>query len=288
MTQPMPKRRAKRMNPANGGIYALLSVLSFIWVIPLIWLLMNAFRAEPGAYTTYILPKGYTLTNFTRLFTETEQFNYPRWFMNTLIVAVVSCALSTLYVLMISHAFSRLRFKTRTLMMNVLLVLGMFPGFMSMIAIYHILNALGLSQSLVSLILVYSGGASLSYYITKGFFDTIPRTLDEAAAIDGATQGQILWKIILPVSKPIITYTVLTSFMAPWADFIFASVIMKDNYNQYTIAVGLFRMLERENLHQYFTRFCAGAVLVAIPITLLFIKMQKYYVGGVTGGSVKG
>lgn len=168
------EEKSPTQSSANVAIYTFLTVLSCIWVLPLIWLLLNAFRAEPGAFTTYIIPKGYTVDNFTRLFTQTDLFNYPRWFMNTLIVSVCSCVLSTLYILMISHAFSRLRFKTRTLMMNVLLVLGMFPGFMSMIAVYHILNAFGLSQSLLSLILIYSGGSTLTYYITKGFFDTIP------------------------------------------------------------------------------------------------------------------
>lgn len=284
----LPKKYRKRIQPVDVGLYILLAILSFIWILPLIWLVMTSLRGEGGAYTTYILPQTYTLNNFTRLFTETQQFNYPRWFMNTLIVAVCSCLLSTLFILMISHAFSRLRFKTRKVSMNLILVAGMFPGFMSMIAVYHILKVFGLSQSLLSLILVYSGGAAMQYYITKGFFDTIPKTLDEAAMIDGATQGQILWKIIIPLSKPIITYTVLTTFLSPWGDYIFASVIMKDNYQNYTIAVGLYRMLERENLDAFFTRFCAGAVLIAIPITLLFVKMQKYYVEGVTGGSVKG
>lgn len=280
--------RKKKLRPADMGIYLFLTVLCFIWIVPLMWLVMTSLRGEGGAYTTYLVPKTFTLNNYTRLFTETKQFNYPRWFLNTLVVSIGSCALSTLYVLMISHAFSRLRFQTRTLAMNIILVLGMFPGFMSMIAVYHILKAFGLNQSLLSLILVYSGSAGMNYYITKGFFDTIPITLDEAASIDGATKGQIMRKIILPLSKPIITYTVLVSFLAPWGDFIFASVIMKDNYNNYTVAVGLYRMLERENLDAYFTRFCAGAVLIAVPITLLFIKMQKYYVEGVTGGSVKG
>ncbi len=282
------KKYRKRASRSDIAIYIILSLLCFIWVLPLAWLLLASLRGEGGAYTTYLLPKTYTLNNYTRLFTETQQFNYPRWFMNTLMVAIASCAVSTLYILMISHAFSRLRFKTRTLAMNLMLVLGMFPGFMSMIAVYHILKAFGMTQSLISLVLVYSGSSCMQYYIVKGFFDTIPRTLDEAASIDGATQGQIMWKIILPLSKPIITYTILTSFLAPWGDFIFASVIMKDNYANFTIAVGLYRMLERENLDTYFTRFCAGAVIIAIPITLLFIKMQKYYVEGVTGGSVKG
>lgn len=272
----------------NGVIYTILTIMSIIWLIPLVWLVIISFRKEPGAFTTYIMPKGYTFDNYIRLFTETQLFNYPRWFMNTFVVAIFSCLISALYTLGISYALSRLRFKMRKPIMNIALVLGMFPGFMSMIAVYHILKAVGLAQSLLSLVLVYSGGAGLQYYISKGFFDTIPKSLDEAATIDGATKNDIFWKIILPLSRPIITYTVLTAFLAPWMDFIFVSVIMKDNYQKYTIALGLYQMLTRENIYQYFTRFCAGAVLIAIPITILFIKMQKNYVEGVTGGSVKG
>ena len=208
--------------------------------------------------------------------------------MNTLFVAVVTCILSTIMVLGTSYAFSRLRFKLRKPMMNVILILGMFPGFMSMIAVYHILKEIGLGQSLFSLILVYSGGAAMGYYISKGFFDTIPKAIDESAIIDGATRNDIFWKITLPLSKPIIVYTILTSFIAPWVDFVFVSIIMRDSYKNYTVALGLFEMLKRENVDKYFTQFCAGAVLIAIPITLLFIVMQKYYVEGVTGGSVKG
>jgi arabinogalactan oligomer/maltooligosaccharide transport system permease protein len=136
--------------------------------------------------------------------------------------------------------------------------------------------------------LVYSGGAGLGYYIAKGFFDTIPKSLDEAALIDGATKNDIFWKIILPLSRPIIIYTVLVSFLAPWMDFIFVSVIMRDNYDNYTVALGLWKMLNREFVFTYFTRFAAGSILVAIPISVLFIIMQKFYVEGVTGGSVKG
>lgn len=278
-----------RSNLSNGIIYAILGVVSIIWLLPILWLVITSFRGEPGAFTVgYVIPKEYTLDNYTRLFTETQLFNFPRWYMNTLVVAIASCAVSSLFILMTSYALSRLRFKARRPMMNVIMVLGMFPGFMSMIAVYHILKAIGLNQSLLALVLVYSGGAGLGYYIQKGFFDTIPRTLDEAAKIDGASQNTIFWKIILPLSKPIITYTVLMAFMAPWVDFIFVSVIMKDNYANYTIALGLFQMISRENLFKYFTQFCAGAVLIAVPITLLFIKMQKYYVEGITGGAVKG
>lgn len=277
-----------RKNLTNALIYALLAALAVIWLIPLFFLVIHSFRGEPGAAIRYLFPKTYTADNYIRLFTDTELFNFPRWYMNTLIVSIASCGLSTLYVLMISYAFSRLRFRGRESMMRAGLVLNMFPGFMAMIAVYFILKAVGLTQSLLALVLVYSGSAALSYYVAKGFFDTIPRALDEAATIDGASKSTIFWRITLPLSKPIVVYTVLMSFMAPWMDFIFASVIMKDNYDNYTVALGLFQMITRENIYDYFTVFCAGAVVVAIPIALLFLFMQRYYVEGVTGGAVKG
>jgi|LFRM01.1.fsa_nt_gb arabinogalactan oligomer/maltooligosaccharide transport system permease protein len=268
--------------------YIVLTVMASVWLLPIVWLVLTAFRQESGAYTPYIMPKGYTWNNFTRLFTETAQFSFPRWYLNTLVVAVFTCVFTTAMVLMISYTFSRLRFPARKKLMNIGLILGMFPGFMSMIAVYHILKAIGLAKSLVSLVMVYTGGGILNYFIAKGFFDTIPHSLDEAATIDGASKNLVFWKIILPSSTPIVVYTAITAFIAPWVDFIFVSVIMKDEYQNYTVALGLFRMLEREHIYEYFTRFCAGAVLVAIPITLLFINIQKFYVEGVTGGAVKG
>lgn len=272
----------------NILIYVLLILLAVIWLVPIFFLLVHSFRGEPGATIGYLFPKVWTLSNYTRLFTETELFHFPKWYANTLIVAAASCLLSTMYVLMISYALSRLRFRMRGAYMKAGLILNMFPGFMSMIAVYFILKAVGLTQSLLALILVYSGSSALTYYVAKGFFDTIPFALDEAAHIDGASRATIFWRITLPLSKPIIVYTVLMSFMAPFMDYIFASVILKDNYDKYTVALGLFQMISRENIYGYFTRFCAGAVLVAVPIALLFLFMQKYYVEGVTGGAVKG
>lgn len=268
--------------------HGFLTTLGIFWLLPIVWLIMQSFRGEGKALTTYIIPKTWTFDNYRKLLTETSLFNFPQWFLNTLFVAAVSCIITTILTLLTSYAFSRLRFKMRKKLMNIVLILGMFPGFMSITAIYHILKAIGLSQSLWALILVYSSGAAMGYYISKGFFDTVPYALDESAMIDGATKNDIFWKITLPMSKPIIIYTVLTSFIAPWVDFIFVSVVMRDNYKMYTVALGLFQMLTRENIGNYFTQFCAGAVLIAIPITLLFIKMQKYYVEGITSGSVKG
>lgn len=267
--------------------YIILIVLSIIWLIPILWVILTSFRAEQGSFTPYFWPKGFTLQNYVRLFTETNQFYFLRWFGNTFFVAVCSCVLSTFFVLCVSYVMSRLRFAMRKPLMNIALILGMFPGFMSMIAVYYILKGFGITQSLAALILVYSGGAGLGFYIAKGFFDTIPKTLDEAAYLDGATKAMVFWKITIPLSKPIIVYTILTSFLAPWADYIFASVIMGDNYANYTVALGLFKMLEREFIHTYYTRFAAGAVLVSIPIAALFIATQKFYVSGITGGSDK-
>lgn len=268
--------------------YVVLAVLAIIWILPILWIILTSFRVEQGTYLPYFWPKGFSLDNYRRLFTDTSQFYFLRWFGNTFFVAICSCIISTFFVLSTSYTMSRLRFKLRKPFLNIALILGMFPGFMSMIAIYYILKGFGITQSLLALILVYSGGSGLGFYIAKGFFDTIPKALDEAAYLDGATKWQVFTKLTIPFSKPIIVYTILTSFISPWVDYIFASVIMGDNYKNYTVALGLYKMLEREFINQWYTRFAAGAVIVSIPISLLFIVMQKYYVSGVTGGSVKG
>jgi arabinogalactan oligomer/maltooligosaccharide transport system permease protein len=275
------KRSMKRKKHAmNTIVYVILTILSLIWIFPIAWVIMTSFRVEQSPSMSYLIPRGFTLDNYISLFTDTRQFFFVRWFMNTLVVAIFSCIISTFFVLFISYAFSRTRFQGRKAMMNVGLILNMFPGFMSMIAIYYVLKGLGMSQTLAALIMVYSGGAGLSYYIAKGFFDTIPKAIDEAARIDGATRWKVFTKITMPLSKPIIVYTVLTSFMAPWVDFIFAKVIMGDKYENYTVSVGLWTMLQKEYVQTWFTRFTAGAVCVSIPIALLFIFMQKYYVDG--------
>ena len=283
-----PGMRAKRaLGNTTGQI--LLSALGLLWILPLLYLLVQSFRGEAGAWSNGFFPRTWTLDNYRRLFTETQ---FPRWYGNTLLVALVSCAITTLFVLAVSYAFSRIRFPARRPLMNVMLILGMFPGFMSMSAVYFLLKILlpGHYQSHLSLIIVYSAGAALSYYIAKGFFDTVPKSLDEAARIDGASRSLIFRRIILPLSKPVIIYTILISFIAPWCDYIFVSYILSGvpDTGLYTVSLGMFRWLEREMIQQYFTTFCAAAVVVATPITLLFMWLQKYYVQGITGGAVKG
>ncbi len=273
---------------SNVLIYAVLIVLGIIWISPLVYLVLHSFRDEGLSTVSYLLPKTYSFKNYIELFTDTATLNFPRWFMNTFVVAIFSCIISTLAVLMVSYSFSRLRFKARKPLINIGMILGMFPGFMTMIAIYYLLKAMGLTQTLVALVICYSAGAGLGYQISKGFFDTIPRALDEAATIDGATRNQIFWKIILPMSKPIVVYTVLTSFIGPWTDFILAKIIMGDMRDNYTVAIGLQTMVSLEFKATYFKRFLAGSVIVAVPISILFLFMQRYYVEGVTAGGVKG
>ena len=266
-----------------------LTLLSVVWIIPLIYLIVQSFRGEPGAWSPTFFPHEWTLDNYKRLFTQTQ---FPRWYFNTLWISVVCCIVTSLFVLSVSYAFSRIRFRARRPLMNIMLILGMFPGFMSMSAVYFLLKILLPMnyQSHLSLIIVYCSGAALSYYVSKGFFDTVPRALDEAARIDGASRFRTFVKIILPLSKSIIIYTVLISFIAPWCDYIFVSYIMSGvpDTGLYTVSLGMYSWLEREMIQQYFTTFCAAAVIVALPITALFMWLQKYYVEGVTGGAVKG
>ncbi len=274
----------------NIIVHTVLAILAAIWVFPVLWVVMTSFRAEKGSYVSNFIPQSFTLDNYIRLFTDTTLLNFPQMFMNTLIIAIFSCILSSFYVLSASYCLSRVRFRMRKPFMNMAMILGLFPGFMSMIAVYFILKAVGLTEGnliRLALILCYSGGAALSFQIAKGFFDTTPYAIDEAAIIDGCTRWKIFTRITLPLSKPIVIYTILTAFISPWVDFIFAKVICRANADQYTIAIGLWRMLEKEYIDNWYTSFAAGAVLISIPIAILFLKLQKYYVDGMAG-AVKG
>ncbi len=290
MAAPKYKSAKTKRFVNNTIVHVSLAILAFIWVFPIIWVVLTSFRAEKGSYVSTFLPRSYTLDNYIKLFTDTSILNFPRMFMNTLIIAIFSCLIATFYTLAVSYCLSRLKFKLRKPYMNMAMILGLFPGFMSMVAVYFILKAAGLTEGnliRVALILCYSGGAGLGFQIAKGFFDTIPYAVDEAAILDGCTKWQVFTKVTLPLSKPIIVYTVLTAFMAPWLDFIFAKVICRANSDQYTIAIGLWKMLEKEYIDSWYTSFAAGAVLISIPIAILFLCMQKYYVDGVSG-AVKG
>ena len=268
-------------------IYIFLTVLCLIWLIPFIYLVFQAFRGESRSMVTYIIPKEWSLDNFIFLSTKTD---FWHWYLNTFIIALFNAVLQSVIVLCVAYALSRMRFKGRKFLMNLMLVLGMFPGFLSMIATYFILKLFGLTSenSVPGLILIYAASSGMGYYIAKGFFDTIPKSLDEAARIDGASRARVFFRIIMPMAKPIIIYTIMMAFIAPWGDFMYASLITFGHEEAYNVAVGLYKWLDKEHISNYFTIFCAGGLLVSIPITALFMALQKYYVEGVTGGAVKG
>ncbi len=280
----------RRKIASNSVVHIFLAIMCIVWLLPLAWIVIHSFRAEPGQFIRTLLPKSYTLDNYKRLFTETGIINFPRMFLNTLFIAICSCLLSTFFVLSVSYCTSRLRFKFRKPYMNIAMILNLFPGFMSMIAVYFILKAFGLTEGAMipfAMILCFSAGAGTGFYIVKGYMDTIPKALDEAAYLDGATRWQTFTKITLPMCKPIIVYQLITSFMGPWLDFVMAKLIAGANAKYFTVSIGLWNMMEKEYVYDWFTRFAAGAVLVSIPIAGLFLYTQKFYQEAMSG-SVKG
>lgn len=282
---------SKRNKISNGFAYAILIIISIIWLFPFVCLVLQSFRSyilEPGGQVNYLLPKTFSLDSYKFLFSADCQFF--RWYGNTLIIATFVSILQTLFVLMVSYALSRMRFKGRELLMRFWLILGMFPGFLSMICLYFLLKQFGLTQqgAIPGLILIGFASSGMGYYVCKGYFDTIPKSLDEAARIDGANRFQVFTIMLIPLSKPIIIYTALVAFMAPWCDYIFASYIAFGYSDSYNVAVAMYRWVMTNDYQGYFTRFCAGGILIAVPVTILFMCLQKYYVEGVTGGAVKG
>ncbi|MCR5330318.1 MAG: ABC transporter permease subunit [Lachnospiraceae bacterium] len=275
-----------KMTRTNRG-YILLVILSVIWLFPILWIVITSLRSEQGYYVGYFIPHGITLQNFVNLFSNGNILPFGKWWLNTFIVAVCGCVFNTMIVLMTAFILSRTRFSGRKTFMNILMIIGMFPGFMSLIAVYNILKGIGLNQSLLALIVVGAAGAAMGYHVTKGFFDTIPKALDEAAIIDGASRFQIFSKITLPLSKSIIVYIVLGGFLGAWSDYIFPSMLFGDKQSSCTVAVGLFWMTDFRRIDTYYTQFAAGAVLVALPIVILFVWLQRFYVEGLSG-AVKG
>ena len=279
---------SKRRKIGNGFAYLGLILISIVWLFPFVGLVLQSFRGESGGMVNYLVPKQFSMVNYQFLFSGASKF--LRWYGNTLTIAIFVSVLQTLVVICVSYALSRMRFRGRKLLMNIWLVLGMFPGFLTMICLYFLLKQLGLTEAgaVPGLILISVASSGMGYYVCKGFFDTIPRALDEAAILDGGTRAQILVQMIMPISKPIIIYTALVAFMAPWCDYIFASYVAFGYESGYNVAVAMTRWVWTNDYQGYFTRFCAGDILVAIPVTILFMCLQKYYVEGVTGGAVKG
>ena len=270
--------------------HVLLAVLTVIWLTPILWLVLTSFGVDEGPNLRTFFPEEYTLSHYRELlFSQDSVSNFPQWFLNTLIIAAFSCVISTVFVLMTAYAMSFLRFRGRKALMHAAVILNLFPGFLAMIAVYFILREAGLTNSLFGLVIVYSASAGVDYLIAKGFFDTVSRSLREAAYLEGANEFTVFWRIVLPLARPIVVYTVINSFLYPWMDFIYASLILSSGISaDKTVALGLFSMVDKVNRNRYFAQFCAGGVIVSIPISILFIIMQRFYVEGVTAGGVKG
>ena len=289
MKRHMGMKAASRIS--NTIIHIILVLISIVWLIPFVCIVIQSFRVEPTSMSRYLLNHpsiqfNWGFDNYVNLWKS----DFPRWYLNTFIIAIVVAVVQTIIVLCMSYTLSRFRFKMRKPMMQFMLILGMFPGMLAMIILYQVLKDIGLAgtNAIPGLILVYCASSGMGYYVSKGFFDTIPKSLDEAARIDGATRAQVLFRIILPLAKPIVIYTILTAFMAPWGDFVFAKYISFGASAGMNVAVGLNSFLSLDQIMNKYTLFCAGGVVVAIPVVILFLCLQRYYVEGVTGGAVKG
>lgn len=266
--------------------YIVLIGLSIAALYPAAWILLASFRPGKSLYSKKLIPEQFTFDHFKELFTS-PVYMFGTWYANTLKIATLSMLIGVVLTLLTSYAVSRFRFKARKTALSTVLILGMFPGFMSMIAIYLLLKEFNLLDTHMALIIVYAAGAPLGgTFIAKGFLDTIPRSLDEAARIDGASNFGIFMRVILPLSRPMITYMALTQFVGPWVDFIFARLILRSKEN-WTVAVGMWDMVNT-NQNSNFTLFAAGAVLIAVPIMILFGFLQRLLVDGLTAGASKG
>lgn len=290
MSEKTSKKMGLKAKTTLGNVIAYIVIITMciVWLIPFVCILLESFRTETTMQVGYVIPKQWGFGNYVSLIKNT---NFVKWYTNTLIIGIAVAIIQTFTVFCVSYTLSRMRFKGRKLLMNISLVLGMFPGFITLIVLYNILSSLGLTGagSVPGLILVYTASSGMGFHVAKGFFDTISKSLDEAARVDGASRAQIMFKIILPLTKPIVIYTLLTAFMSPWGDFMFAKYIAHNTSTGMNVAVGLQSLISTpQMLAAHYTEFCAGGVLVAVPITVLFMCLQKYYVEGVTGGAVKG
>lgn len=263
-------------------VYAIVLLISFIFAFPCIWLILSSFNANGSLLTLDgFFPESYSFDTFKTLFTEKVEHDYMTWFGNTLFVAGISCVISTVLVLAVSYTMSRYRFKSRKQMMKVTLLLNIFPNFMNMTALFVIMTQFDLINNLWGLILLYSSGATMGFLVQKGFFDTIPSTIYDAAMLDGATDLRVFVSITLPLSKPMIVYTALTAFVWPWSDFMLPKLLLPDK-SQWTVAIGLNWLDESK-----FSIFAAGSVFIAVPIVALYIALSKYLIQGGAAGAVK-
>lgn len=260
-----------------------LIVICLIVIVPVIWIILSSFNEGKGLMSSSLLPKKLTVDNYVRLIKETD---YLVWFKNSFSIALLNSFVSVILILISAWVVSRFNFRGRKAGLLTMLILSMFPSFLSMTAIYTLFITFGLNRSILSLVLVYSAGAiPYNVWLVKGYLDGIPMALDEAAYIDGSSKLHTFIKIILPMSKPIIVYCAVSQFMMPWMDYILPNLLYTGEATR-TIAVGLYTLISGDK-NTDFTVFAAGAVLIAIPITIVYLLFQKYLVEGISAGASK-
>lgn len=266
--------------------YLVILVMSSIILYPVIWIIGSSFNPGNSLSGSTIIPKNATLNHYKELF-DLENSDYLRWYWNTLKVCIATMVLSVIMVSLSAYSFSRYRFVGRKNGLLTFLILQMIPNFAALIAIYVLALISGLLDTHLALILIYVGGQiPMNTWLMKGYLDTIPKELDESARMDGAGHIRIFWQIVMPLAKPIVAVVALFTFIVPFTDFILAKVILRSEEN-YTLAVGLYEMVAKQ-FGGEFTKFAAGSVLIAIPISILFLSLQKYFISGLTSGGTKG
>lgn len=264
--------------------YALLVIVALLVIMPIVWIIGASLNPGASLMSTTPIPAHPTLAHYKEVFFKTK-FGY--WYLNTLKIAVINMFVSMFLTISTAYVFARFKFKGKKASLLTIMVLQMFPGFMGMIAMYNILWQLNLLNSHWGLILVYAANQiPFNTWLVKGYLSTIPKSLDEAAMIDGASKTRVFFSIILPLARPIMVFVALTQFMTPWMDFIFPRLVLSTNEKK-TLAIGLYDLISGST-NVNFTNFAAGAVLVALPITLIFMYFQKYFVEGMLAGSTKG
>ncbi len=267
--------------------YLVLIVAVVVIAYPLLWTIGASFNPGNSLVSTSLIPKNPTTAHYTKLFAGEGTLLYKQWYVNSLKISFFTMVLSLICVSMTAYAFSRFRFTGRKNGLLLFLLLQMIPQFSALIAIFVLAQMLGMINSHLMLILVYVGGQiPMNTYLLKGYFDTIPRDLDESAKIDGASNTRIFWQIILPLSRPMLAVVAMNGFTGPLGDFALSSVLLR-NPEYYTLPIGLYKLVT-DKMGASYTTFAAGAILISIPIALVFLALQKHFVTGLTAGGTKG
>ncbi|MEE1073545.1 MAG: sugar ABC transporter permease [Cellulosilyticum sp.] len=267
----------------TGLMYLEIIAVALIVLVPVLWIIGTSFDNSSSLATSSIIPKNPTLNNYKKLFNGTD---FTLWYGNTLKIAIVNMVCSVIITTLTAYVFSRFKFKGKKASLLGIMVLQMFPSFMAMTAIYILFLNFGLLDNLYGLALTYiAGQIPYNVWLMKGYLGGVSMSLDEAAMLDGATRLQIFWKIIIPLAFPMITFLAVSTFMAPWMDYILPRLLISSDSKK-TLAVGLYDLISSDANNQY-TQFAAGAVLVAVPITILYVALQKHLIYGITAGSTK-